>query len=60
MAANNCDGEGKPGEEDMATPDFWVGVTAIGERQGEEESTTVAIIAGQRRTRCRISRVRMS
>ena len=43
MSEKRRDGEGSPGEEDIAAVAGRGGVTAIGEREGGQESTTVAI-----------------
>lgn len=43
MLENKSDGEGSPGEEDITAATVWGGVTAMGEQEGEEESTLVAI-----------------
>lgn len=40
---NNRDGEGSPGEEDIAATAAWGGVTAMGEQEGKEERVMVAI-----------------
>ena len=55
----NCEGDGKPGEEEGIMLVLKCGgVTAIGDRAGEEESTTVAVaIVAERTERSNSSRV---
>ena len=45
MLENKEDGDGKAGEDDMFAHVPWVGVTAIGDMPGEEESTIVVAVA---------------
>ncbi len=49
MPENNSDGEGNPGEEDIAAAAARGGVMAMGEQEGEQERTMVAIALLARR-----------
>ena len=45
MLENNCDGEGKLGEEDMAVGFVCAGVMAVRARVGVEEGTKLGVAA---------------
>lgn len=52
MLENSRDGEGSSGEEFVFTAVAWGGVTVMGEQEGEEESTMLAIaMLAERRLR---------
>ena len=59
MFENKSDGEGSPGdEEDIGAVAAWGGVIAMGEQEGEEESTQVAIAMSIKRN-LRLNEIRL-